>query len=114
MEPLDSRTKSFSLSIIKLYGSLPQKVEAQIIGKQFLRSGTSVGAHYREAMHARSNSEFTAKIDAGLQELQETRYWLELLEEANIVAGKELDEICNEAKELTAILVSISKKVKAS
>src|ERR1700678_3569374 len=77
--PLLSRTRLFALRIIKLFSSLPKTTEAQVIGKQFLRSGTSVGAHYREGTRARSPQEFTAKIDTGLQELEETAYWLELL-----------------------------------
>jgi len=63
---------------------LPNNTIAQVIGKQVLRSGTSVGAHYREAYRSRSNAEFISKIEGGLQELEETCYWIELLIEANI------------------------------
>src|SRR2546423_4056699 len=76
------RTKSFALRIIRLYAALPKTVEAQVIGKQLLRSGTSVGAHYREAQRAKSNADFISKIEGGLQELEETVYWLELLADA--------------------------------
>ncbi|HEY0049727.1 MAG TPA: four helix bundle protein [Pyrinomonadaceae bacterium] len=79
---LKTRTKSFALRIIKLYKALPNTVEAQIIGKQILRSGTSAGAQYREGTRARSNAEFISKIESALQELEETAYWLELLIEA--------------------------------
>jgi four helix bundle protein len=76
---LITRTKDFALAIIRLYATLPKKTEAQILGRQILRSGTSVGAHYREAQRAKSNADFISKIEGGLQEIEETCYWLELL-----------------------------------
>ncbi len=82
-QDLKKRTKKFALRIIRLYSSLPKSTEAQVIGKQVLRSGTSVGAHYREACRSRSNAEFISKIEGGLQELEETIYWLELLIESD-------------------------------
>lgn len=84
MKDLKERTKLFALSIIRLYSLMPKTTEAQVIGKQFLRSGTSVGAHYREASRARSNNEFISKVEGGLKELEETLYWLELVEGGNI------------------------------
>ena len=113
MEDLKARTKNFALRIIKLFSSLPKTTEAQVIGKQLLRSGTSVGAHYREGMRARSKNEFVAKIDAGLQELEETSYWVELLIEANIVPENKLQDLLKEADELTAILITVSKNTKS-
>jgi four helix bundle protein len=86
--------------------------EAQVIGKQVLRSGTSVGAHYREAKRARSTAEFISKIEGGLQELEETIYWLELLADSEIVSAKRLEGLHHEAEELTAILVSSAKTAK--
>ena len=71
---LRARTKAFALRVIRLYVALPKTTEAQVIGKQVLRSGTSVGALYREAKRARSTSEFVSKIEGGLQELEETVY----------------------------------------
>ena len=71
---LRARTKAFALRIIRLYSSLPKTTEAQVLGRQLLRSGTSVGAHYREATRARSPAEFISKIEVGLQELEETVY----------------------------------------
>ncbi|MCA1567471.1 MAG: four helix bundle protein [Acidobacteria bacterium] len=106
------RTKQFALRIIRLYVSLPKTTEAQIIGKQILRSGTSVGAHYREARRARSTAEFISKVEGGLQELGETVYWLELLIDGGIVSAKRLDDLHHEADELTAILVSSVKTAK--
>src|SRR6266853_1980746 len=82
---LRSRTKKWALGVIRLYSSLPKTTEAQVLGKQALRSGTSVGAHYREAARARSSLEFVSKIECGLQELEETVYWVELLVEAGIL-----------------------------
>lgn len=105
-------TKSFALRVIRLHAALPQSTEARIIGKQLLRSGTSVGAHYREAKRARSTPEFISKVEGGLQELEETVYWLELLSESGIVPAAKLAALCREANELTAILVSSAKTAK--
>src|SRR5262249_40317563 len=78
-KPLDlrTRTKQFSLRIIRLSAALPTTMEGQVIGKQRLRSGTSVGAHYREATRARSDAEFISNLEGGLQELEESAYWLD-------------------------------------
>jgi len=83
-QDLFTRTKAFAVLITKLFAILPKTTEAQVLGKQLLRSGTSVGAHYREGVRARSKGEFVAKIDGGLQELEETGYWLELLKSLKI------------------------------
>jgi four helix bundle protein len=82
---LRSRTKAFALRVIRLYRALPKITEAQVLGKQLLRSGTSVGAQYREAVRARSRAEFISKIETALQELEETIYWIELLADGGIV-----------------------------
>ena len=74
MKDLKQRTKEFSLRIIRLYVCLPKTIEAQVVGKQLLRSGTSVGVHYREASRARSTTEFISKLGGGYQELEETSY----------------------------------------
>jgi len=109
---LKIRTKKFALRIIKLFVSLPRTPEAQVVGKQILRSGTSVGAQYREACRARSTSEFISKMQSSLQELDETAYWLELLVEGEIVMETKLRELQMEANELTAIFVSSVKTAK--
>ena len=109
---LRERTKQFALRIIKLYSSLPKSTEAQVIGKQVLRSGTSVGANYREAYRARSNAEFIAKCGISLQELEETAYWLELLVDAEIVPSAKLTSLLDETNQLTAIITTIVKKCK--
>ena len=83
-----------------------------MIGKQLLRSGTSIGAHYREATRARSNAEFVSKLGGGHQELEETCYWLELLADSNIVKPDLLTDLQNEANELNAILTTCIKNAK--
>ncbi|PYS97700.1 MAG: four helix bundle protein [Acidobacteria bacterium] len=110
---LKDRTKAFALRIIRLYAALPKTVEAQVIGKQLLRSGTSVGAHYREAQRAKSTADFISKIEGGLQELEETVYWLELLADAEIVDSDRLKLLREEAEELMAVLVTVVKNAKA-
>jgi four helix bundle protein len=106
------RTRSFALRIVRLYTSLPKTAEAQVLGKQLLRSGTSVGAHYHEATRSRSNAEFISKIEAGMQELEETVYWLNLSIDSGIVRKTQVSELCNEADELMAIFVASVKTVK--
>ncbi len=109
---LSDRTKAFALRIIRLYSALPKTTEAQVLGKQVLRSGTSVGAHYREANRARSTAEFVSKIGGGLQELEETGYWLELLIESGLVEPEKLNSLLQETQELIAIFVTLSKNSK--
>jgi len=113
MVDLTTRTKQFALLIIRLNAALPKTTEAQVIGKQLLRSGTSVGAHCRESTRARSNAEFVSKIEVGLQELEEAAYWIVLLVHANIVVAELISELQSEINELTAILVTCVKNAKA-
>jgi four helix bundle protein len=110
---LRQRTKVFALRIIKLYAALPKSTEAQVLGKQLLRSGTSVGAHYREAVRARSKAEYISKVGVGLQELEESIYWLELLTDAELIAPQKLASLLKEANELIAIFVTLSNRAKA-
>ena len=109
---LRTRTKKFALRIIYLYRALPNNIESQIIGKQIFRSGTSVGAQYREATRARSTAEFISKIEGSMQELEETIYWLELLVEAEIFKQEKIQDLQNEADELMAIFVTSVKTAK--
>jgi four helix bundle protein len=111
---LRARTKKFALRIIRLYQSLPRSGEAQVIGKQVLRSGTSVGAQYREACRAKSPADFINKMEGSLQELDETAYWLELLVEGGIFPAEKLSELQTETDELIAIFVSSVKTTKAN
>ena len=109
---LAQRTKAFALRIIKMYSALPKETAAQVLGKQVLRSGTAVGANYREANRARSKAEFVAKLGDCLKELDETAYWLELLVEAGIVPESRLSPLLDETGQLTAIFVTIIKRAK--
>lgn len=112
-EDLRARTKRFALAVVRLYVALPKSTEAQVLGKQFLRAGTSVGAHYREAMRARSRAEFISKIEVGLQELEEAVYWLELLRESGVPTPECSAGLLAEADELTSILVASVRSAKA-
>lgn len=85
-----------------------------MLGKQVLRSGTSIGANYREAYRGRSKAEFIAKVGDSLRELEETAYWLELLVDGKIVTASELEALRKENDELTAIFVTILKRSKES
>ena len=111
---LIDRTKKYALRIIKLYSALPKDTISQTLGKQLLRSGTSVGANYREGHRGRSKAEFIAKLGDSLRELEESAYWLELLEEANIFPVERLVELMDETNQLTAIFVTIIKKARES
>ncbi|BAU44851.1 hypothetical protein O77CONTIG1_04697 [Leptolyngbya sp. O-77] len=111
-EDLRQRTKAFALRIIKVYNALPKTTEAQVLGKQLLRSGTSVGAHYREAVRSRSKTEYISKIGIGLQELEESIYWLELLTDAGLVTPQKIGSLMNETNELIAIFVALSNRAR--
>lgn len=112
-QDLRTRTSDFALKIIRLYVSLPKTTEAQVIGKQFLRSGTSIGAHYREGYRAKSDADIVNKFETALQELDETDYWLDLLIKANITPAQKVDPVIKETNELIAIFVTIVTKIKA-
>jgi four helix bundle protein len=110
---LKVRTKQFALRLIRLYTSLPKSTEAQVLGRQVLNSGTSVGAQYREAQRAKSDADFISKVEGSLQELDETAYWLELLRDSGMVSVEKLHPLLKETDELIAIFVTIVKKVKS-
>ncbi len=95
-----------------MYSALPKSTKAQVIGKQVLRSGTSVAANYREASRARSNAEFISKLGIVEQELDETQLWLELLVESGIVPEAKLGPLIAETDELLKIIVSSIKSAK--
>ena len=107
------RTKQFALRVIRLSSALPRRIEAEVIGKQVIRSATSVGANFREAHRARSDAEFVSKLGDCLKELEETCYWLELLVDAEIDPPDGLTPLQDECNQLIAILTTISKKVKS-
>jgi four helix bundle protein len=112
-QDLKSRTKAFALRVIKMYSSLSKGDSiAQVLGKQVLRSGTSVGANYREASRGRSKAEFVSKVGDCLKEIEETEYWLELLVDCGCVASAKMDGLLDETRQLIAIFTTIDKKAK--
>lgn len=113
-EELRQRTKKFAGRIVKLFQALPRTGEAEVIGKQLLRAGTSVGANYRAACRARSRAEFASKLGIVVEEADETVYWLELLAESGIVSPRRLEDLLHEAHELTAIFTAARRTTKAS
>jgi four helix bundle protein len=114
-QDLKPRTKEFALRVIRMYSKLPKNDSvAQVLGKQVLRSGTSVGANYREASRGRSKAEFISKIGDGLKEADETEYWLELLLDSGIVPQTKMAGLLDEARQLIAIFTTIDKRAKGN
>src|SRR5213080_1687245 len=110
---LKPRTKSFALRVIRMYSKLPKNnPAAQVLGKQVLRSGTSVGANYREASRGRSKAEFISKIGDSLKEIEETEYWLELLVDSGCVSAPQMAALLDETRQLIAIFTTIDKNAK--
>lgn len=109
---LRARTKRYALQILELYQNLPKSGEAQVIGNQILRRGTSVGAQYREACPTKSPADFISKVEGCWQALDETAYWLELLAEGKIQPAEKLTDWRRETDELTAIFVASIKTAK--
>jgi four helix bundle protein len=113
-EDLRARTKRFGLQAVALFTKVPTTPQGQVMSRQMLRSATSVGAHYREACRARSDAEFISKMEGGLQELDETGYWLELLTESGTCTIPAAHELRAEADELIRIFVAIVRKRKGN
>lgn len=109
---MEARTKQFALQIIAMYSMMPKSAVTQVLGRQILRSGTSVGAQYREAMRAKSPADFISKMEGSLQEVEETRYWLELLVESGTLPGTQIEPLRKEADELVAMFVASVKTAK--
>ena len=110
---LKLRTKKFALRIVHLYSALAKNdLCSQVLGKQVLRSGTSVGANYREAERSRYKAEFIAKIGDCLKEIEETEYWLELLVESGTISTNKTGDLIDETRQLIAIFTTINKKAK--
>jgi len=110
MSGLRERTKQFALRVIRVVASLPKNTVGQVLGRQVLRSGTSVAANFREASRARSDAEFAAKLGIVEQELDETLLWFELLVESKIITDRLLVPLHNEAEELLKIVVTSIKR----
>ena len=113
-EPMDlrQRTKEFALRIVRLSSALPTNRVGDILGRQILKSGTSVGANWREACRASSSKHFVSLGEICLREAEETRYWLEIIAESEIIKSELLDPIADECSQLIAILTTIIKNAK--
>ena len=112
-EELRQRTKRFASAVIRLFVKLPrQRAEVDVLGRQLLRSGTSVAAHAREASRARSVSEFCSKLDGLLQEADESQLWLELLHDDCGIPSEVINPLWNEADELMAIFTTMVSKLR--
>ncbi|HSI34702.1 MAG: four helix bundle protein [Phycisphaerae bacterium] len=109
---LRRRTMDFALRILRLTARIPNTQEGWVIRRQLAKSGTSPGAHYREAHRARSNAEFISKMEGGLQELDESGYWLDLLRYSKLLDTPETAELLQECEELIRIFVSCVKAAK--
>jgi four helix bundle protein len=112
-EQLKARMRAFALRVIKLTEALPKGRTAEVIGKQLLRSGTSVGANYRAACRGKSNADFVAKLGIVEEEADECLYWMELLIDAKLVPPTQLEPLMKEANELLAIVVSAIRTTRA-
>jgi len=107
------RTKKFALKVISLVESLPRTYAAEVIGKQLLRSATSIGANYRAACRAKSTADMINKLKTVEEESDESMYWLELLGESNLAPLSQLSELSQEANELLAMTVASLKTLRA-
>ena len=105
---LKQRTKEYALQVIRLVRALPAKPEGWVIGKQLLRSGTSVGANYRAACRARSRAEFVAKLGIVIEEADESAFWLDLIIESGLLKEDLVEPILKETDEILAIMISSS------
>jgi four helix bundle protein len=112
-EDLRTRTRKYALRTIRLFRALPRRdAVAEVLGKQLLRSATSVAAHYREACRAKSDLDFISKLEGAQQELDESELWLELLADAGIIKSTSIAPLLQETNELIAIFVTMTKNVK--
>jgi len=109
---LEKRTKRFALAVIKFVSGLPRSRDADILGRQLLRSATSIGANYREASRGVSRADFANKIGTVEKEAAETQYWIELLIESGISPGEGAIALHKESSELLAIFTTIGRKSK--
>lgn len=112
-DDMKKRTKRFAVDVIRFSDSLPSSRAASVIANQLIRSATSVGANYRAALRSRSQAEFIAKIGVTTEEVDESEYWLELLEETGISKSDTLVSLRQEADELAAILTATLKTTKS-
>ena len=113
LRDLKPRTKAFAVRVIRMYSKLQKNdTIAQVPGKQVLRSGTSVGANYREASRGRSKAEFICKIGDCLKEIEETGYWLELLVDSGCASAAKMANLLDETRQFIAIFTTLDKRSK--
>jgi four helix bundle protein len=108
-DELRARTRAFSLRVVKLVQSLPKNMVADVMGKQVLRSATSVGANYRAVCRAQSDAMFISKLSIVVEEADETVYWLELIRDAGLVKPELLAELIDEAEQILKIMAASRK-----
>jgi four helix bundle protein len=108
-----TRTKQLALRVIRLVEALPNGIVANVIGKQILRSATSVGANYRAACRGRSTDAMIAKLDIVLEEADETLFWLEILIESELMPAARLSDLMTETNEITAMTIASLKTLRA-
>jgi four helix bundle protein len=106
------RTQEFALQVLRLVRVMPNSQEGWVLGKQLLRSGTSVGANYRSCQRGRSRADFISKLSIAEEEADETCYWLELIIAAELLPRESIEPLLREAKEITAILTAAGKTAK--
>jgi len=106
---LEKRTRAFAVSIIRLSIKLPNSAEAKVIKNQITKSGTSIGANYREANRSRSKADFKSKIRICESEASETQYWLDVIKDANLLSANEVKAEYEECTELLAIFTKIAR-----
>lgn len=110
--PIQTKSRDFAIRIINCYNYLIEQKREQVMSKQLLRCGTSIGANTRESKNAQSRMDFLNKLNIALKEADETEYWLDLLHETKYLDDKMFSSLQSDCKELIAILVTIIKKLK--
>lgn len=105
-DDLKKRTKNFALRAMKLVDALPRKISGEVLGKQLLRSATSVGANYRSACRGRSSADFIAKLGIVIEEADESEFWIELIEDGGLLKSSRVAPLRKEASELVAIFTA--------
>ncbi|MEO7310933.1 MAG: four helix bundle protein [Chitinophagaceae bacterium] len=109
---LERRTKTFHVNVIRLCTHLPKNAGGFEMGNQLIRSAGSVGANYRASKRAKSDNDFIHKIEVVLEESDEAHYWLEVIQESELLSGDLLENLIKEADELTAIFTATDKTLK--
>ena len=109
---LANKTVDFAVRIVRFYQYLCKEKKEYVLSKQILKSGTSIGANVRKSRNAQSKADFINKLNVALKEADETQYWLEIMERAEIIDSKQIESLHNDLYEIISILVSSIKTVK--